>query len=192
MVGFDFNGLFSNGVLSSTDIFLAVVTSASELGNIHPSAKSPHNVCRIHEVAFYSLVNAAFDDFLPPSDGSLNDSQEHLSGPSPYEHPCAPITKILSSGTFYYAPYPHWDISSRLSSRIANRRSDQYDLGEFDGRFIWNEYVIRSLLNFRERLDVEERREFDRAQFVVCLSLINWFLSSSFTAAGHARICRFV
>ncbi|GJJ07292.1 hypothetical protein Clacol_001492 [Clathrus columnatus] len=151
---------------ASNDLFLAVVTSASELGNIYPSAQSPHNVCRIHEVAFYSLITSAFDDLSTVSDGTVNDSQEHLNGASPYEHPCAPITKILSSGTFYYTPYPHWDISSRLSERILKKRVDNHDLGDFDNRFVWNEYVIRSLLDFRERLDVEERQEFDRSQFI--------------------------
>lgn len=154
---------------SDTDLFVAIVTSASDLGNILPSAESPHFVSKIHEVAFYSLVNPAYDDFQSSSDSITSDSQEYLSGTSPYEHPCAPIMKILSSGTFYYAPYPHWNISSRLSERISNKQLNQYDLGDFDGRFVWNEYVIKSLLDFRERLEAEERREFDRSQFVVCV-----------------------
>lgn len=41
------------------------------------------------------------------------------------------------------------------------------DLGAFDERFVWNEYIVRSLLDFRERLDAQEREEIDRCQFIV-------------------------
>lgn len=40
-------------------------------------------------------------------------------------------------------------------------------MGMFDDRFLWNEYIIRSLLDFRERLDNQERQELDRCQFIV-------------------------
>ncbi len=37
----------------------------------------------------------------------------------------------------------------------------------YDERFVWNEYIIRSLLDFRERLEPHEREELDRCQFLV-------------------------
>jgi len=89
-----------------------------------------------------------------------------------YEHPCAPLIKILSSGTFYYAPNPQWDISTRLSERIKRIKSIGHDLGAFDERFLWNEYVVRSLLDFRERLDPEERADLDKCQFIVCIFML--------------------
>lgn len=45
------------------------------------------------------------------------------------------------------------------------------DVGTFDKRFVWNEYIVRSLLDFRERLDAQERGEMDRCQFIVSRSV---------------------
>jgi len=92
--------------------------------------------------------------------------QQNVVPPPVFEHPCAALKKILSSGSFYYALSPHWDISSRLAERLS-RDSGVPDLGAFDDRFVWNEYVVRSLLDFRERLDMQEREDLDRCQFIV-------------------------
>ncbi|GBE79963.1 Inositol-1,4,5-trisphosphate 5-phosphatase 1 [Sparassis crispa] len=171
------------GLISvSNDIFLAVVTAATELGNARPSASSAETVVRINEVAFFSLTSCTWDDLswttdsvsntalLEQTDSILRDQYSASGSATPvFEHPCAPLTKIISSGTFYYALEPQWDLSSRLSSRLG--RSDgndgRRDLGTYDERFVWNEYVVRSLLDFRERLDPHEREELDRCQFIV-------------------------
>lgn len=81
------------------------------------------------------------------------------------EHPCAPMMKVLATGNFYFTPSPQWDLSTRLAVRL--RSQEQHDPGIFDDRFIWNEYLARPLINFRERLDVFEKEEFDRCQFNV-------------------------
>ena len=80
-----------------------------------------------------------------------------------------PLTKILSSGSFYYALEPQWDLSSRLSARLSRDKSLHTDLGTFDERFVWNEFIIRSLLNFRESLEPDEREDLDICQFIVSL-----------------------
>lgn len=157
------------------DIFLAVVTSATETGSIRRSQSMPERVAKIHEVQFYCLTSSTWDDFTGSQETLVTyydsvDSvvtREHPQTPSPpaFEHPCMPLTKILSSGSFYYALEPYWDISSRLSVRLA--RGGSHDIGVFDDRFIWNEYVVRSLLDFREKLDPVERRDLDKCQFIV-------------------------
>jgi hypothetical protein len=91
--------------------------------------------------------------------------------PPSFEHPCSPLAKIFSSGYFYFALEPHWDLSSRLSERLSRRKdeggSSVHDIAAFDERFIWNEYVIRGLLDFREKLESRERADLDRCQFLV-------------------------
>ena len=134
-------------------------------------------------MAFYSLTSSLYDDLSAVSDGlsspdfqtdvlSLQNSPySQVSVPAStnvYEHPCAPLTKILSSGTFYHATYPHWDLSTRLSERLKRGNNISDDLGDFDERFVWNEYIVRSLLDFRDRLDPQERQELDQCQFIVC------------------------
>ncbi|KAK7060444.1 Inositol-1,4,5-trisphosphate 5-phosphatase 1 [Paramarasmius palmivorus] len=97
----------------------------------------------------------------------MRDNYTQTVPAQPYEHPCTPLTKILSSGSFYYAVDSRWDLSSRLSRRISGNRRTNHDLGTFDERFVWNEYIVRCLLDFRERLDPHEREELDQCQFII-------------------------
>ncbi|KAJ6628885.1 DNase I-like protein [Mycena sp. CBHHK59/15] len=161
------------------DLFLAVVTSATEVGNTRPnSASDAESVARIHEVCFYSLTSSTWDD-LPAEvlatpetidNMMMRDNYGQPAAPPVFEHPCMPLTKILSSGSFYYAKDSTWDLSSRLAVRLARDKHTtgmKWDLGTFDERFVWNEYIVRSLLDFRERLDALERDSFDACQFIV-------------------------
>ena len=166
------------------DIFLAVIVSATEVGNTRPSGPRPESIAKIHEVAFYSLTSTTWDDLILANEalaGHTFDqsepvsrepySQPNSSSPSVLEHPCAPLAKILSTGTFYYALEPYWDLSSRLSQRLERDEAAAKDVGTYDERFVWNEYIVRSLLDFRDRLDSDERADLDRCQFIVRHSL---------------------
>ncbi|OJT12528.1 Inositol-1,4,5-trisphosphate 5-phosphatase 1 [Trametes pubescens] len=155
-------------------MFLAVITSATDVGNTRPSSPTSESVSQIHDVSFYCLTSPLWDesslngDASPnPGYGDQNDMYYNASGsatPAP-EHPCQPLRKLISTGTFYYASDPQWDISSRLQRRLA--RTEPWDASTFDDRFVWNEYIIRSLLDFRDRLDPQERAELDQCQFIV-------------------------
>ncbi|KAF8915801.1 DNase I-like protein [Mucidula mucida] len=70
----------------------------------------------------------------------------------------------MSSGSFYYALDSQWDLSSRLSHRLTKEPGDGTS---FDERFVWNEYIARSLLDFRERLSQRERDELDQCHFII-------------------------
>lgn len=161
-------------IMCTPDTFLAVVTSATEVGNTRPSAIHTESVARIHEVCFYSLTSSTWDEipsvedaFGSPDapDSSYRDT--YAQTPPVFEHPCLPLTKILSSGSFYYALNSQWDISSRLAIRLSRDPSVSKEQLVYDERFVWNEYIIRSLLDFRERLDPSEKDDFDRCQFLV-------------------------
>lgn len=149
------------------------MTSAKEVGDTRPSTLAPESVARIHEVGFYSLTSPTWDDpllnesaFGPEAIDTAFRENSYQNNPV-FEHPCMPLTKILSSGTFYYALEPTWDLSSRLAVRLARDAASSRDIGTFDKRFVWNEYILRSLLDFRERLDFHEREELDCCQFLV-------------------------
>ncbi|PPR04035.1 hypothetical protein CVT24_010610 [Panaeolus cyanescens] len=162
------------GLISiDNDIFLAVITSATEVGNTRPSGPHPESVAKIHEVLFYSLTSSTWDDLSSTADGMLDGAEPGYregygqNTNAMFEHPCMPLTKILSSGTFYYAVESQWDLSSRLSVRMARDPVSAKESLLFDERFVWNEYIIRSLLDFRDRLDPPEREELDRCQFII-------------------------
>jgi hypothetical protein len=182
MVMFPFQGIIykeiDRGLL---DIFLAVVTSAVSIGNVRPGSNEPEEVHRIQEVGFFGLNTSQYDDLgaaegaLPSpvfldststADSIMKDST-YSPQPSIYEHPAAAIMNLFTSGTFYYTPAPVWDLSSRLSERIKKKVEVGDVFASFDRRFVWNEFVVKSLLDFRERLDQTERDELDRCQFIV-------------------------
>ncbi|KAJ3478633.1 hypothetical protein NLI96_g9624 [Meripilus lineatus] len=165
-------------ISASGDMFLAVIVSATEVGNTRPSGSYPENVSKIHEVGFFSLTSSTWDDLSVsydsfgssfPDDGMLREpySQPNNSTPNLVEHPCSPLQKIIAAGTFYYAMEPYWDLSSRLSQRIERDEATAKDVGVYDERFVWNEYIVRGLLDFRDRLDPQERAELDHCQFIV-------------------------
>lgn len=117
----------------------------------------------------------------------MRDAYSGPSTPNPnvFEHPCMPLTKIMSTGTFYYALEPYWDLSSRLQHRLGRTDAVSRDVATYDERFVWNEYIVRSLLDFRERLDPREREELDRCQFIVrmyCIHRLIIFMYGSLQA----------
>ncbi len=132
-------------------------------------------MARIHEVCFCSLTASTWDE-LPTSvddafgspdaqDSSFRDT--YVQPPPVFEHPCLPLTKILSSGSFYYSVESQWDISSRLAVRLSRDPSASKEHLIYDERFVWNEYIVRSLLDFRERLNPVEKDDLDSCQFLV-------------------------
>ncbi|KAF8759859.1 phosphatidylinositol dephosphorylation [Rhizoctonia solani] len=163
------------------ELFLAIVTSAAVIGNLTPNSARQEQVSKIREVAFFSLNSSTYDDLslasnapTSPTIGAyeMNDTydrdpfgQQTQTAQPVYEHPCAALSKIMSSGTFYYASDGKWDISSRLQVRA--RRQVQHDHSTFDPRFIWNEYIVGSLMDFRSRLDSNERDELDTCHFII-------------------------
>ncbi|KAG6878600.1 hypothetical protein C0993_003055 [Termitomyces sp. T159_Od127] len=164
------------GCLGLISVEGALITSATEVGNTRPSRLKPESVAKIHEVSFFSLTSSTWDDLPASPEGSLgsdgvegfqNRDYALTSTPPPgFEHPCLPMTKIISSGSFYYAVESPWDLSSRLAVRLT-RNITSGDVVALDERFVWNEYIVRGLLDFRDRLDPSERRDLDRCQFIV-------------------------
>ncbi|CAE6420494.1 unnamed protein product [Rhizoctonia solani] len=163
------------------ELFLAIVTSAAVIGNLTPNPARQEQVSKIREVAFFSLNSSTYDDLslasnapTSPTIGAyeMNDSydrdpfgQQTQATQSVYEHPCAALSKIMSSGTFYYASDGKWDISTRL--QVRTKRQTQHDHSVFDPRFIWNEYIVGSLMDFRSRLDPDERDDMDMCHFII-------------------------
>lgn len=182
--------------LHFSDTFLAVVTSATEVGNTRPSAIHPESVARIHEVCFCSLTASTWDE-LPAVDDAfgssdapdLNFRDTYVQSAPVFEHPCLPLTKILSSGSFYYSVESQWDISSRLAVRLSRDPSALKEHLIYDERFVWNEYIIRSLLDFRERLDPIDKDDLDSCRFLVSPRVYLTSTADSALDSCYSRLC---
>ncbi|PWN50510.1 hypothetical protein IE53DRAFT_368846 [Violaceomyces palustris] len=159
------------------DLFVAVVTSAQEVGAIRPGEV----IMRITSVSFYCVNRSIWDESLisdsggggvaggvDPYDANAVVSETPIGQPSLYEHPCASLKKLLGTGTFYYAKGGGFDISTRLDKRISSPHSGNlHDLSQYDSRFVWNNYMIEPLMEFRERLEPSEKSRFDSECFLL-------------------------
>lgn len=116
-----------------------------------------------------SLNLESMDPLDPHAGGYMMDEsmlaqRQALTSQGLYEHPTAGIKKILSNGHFYYSS--HFDISSRLQVRVA-RGDAKGSTASYDGRFLWNSFMIDALLGFRDDLTPDDRIAFDSQNFLV-------------------------
>ncbi|EGO52512.1 hypothetical protein NEUTE1DRAFT_90897 [Neurospora tetrasperma FGSC 2508] len=80
----------------------------------------------------------------------------------PMEHPCVELQKLLSNGTFYYST--DFDITNRMQDRPADAVT--FDIDNFDESFLWNSYMIRPLVEFRSKLQEQERDALDASRIL--------------------------
>ncbi|CAO1622405.1 unnamed protein product [Jaminaea pallidilutea] len=100
-----------------------------------------------------------YDAILPQS-SSAGSANQAAAG----EHPCASLKRLLGMGSFYFAADGAFDLSTRLSRRVGEH-ARQHDLSQYDGRFVWNTFMISPLMDFRSRLETPERDRLDREGF---------------------------
>lgn len=139
------------------DIFLAAVDSAVPVGSI----TRQDNFFRVGSVSFHCLTSNRWDiESLIAGNAQLpdptNEEQAYV------EHPCAAISRILTNGNFYFSSTV--DLSSSLETRL-RRGSDK--ASNYVSKFLWNEYLLSSLLQFRSHLTQFEQDSFDRAGFLL-------------------------
>ncbi|KAL7415255.1 Endonuclease/exonuclease/phosphatase [Mrakia frigida] len=155
----------------------------------------------IHSLSSSTWDSSSLDSSLDPSiDSSSSSYYSTSSGSSTplnlFEHPLSGMKKILDNGSFYFAdPGSEWDVSSRLDERVRRERGEPGSLVETmggsgneqegllgknwkeDRRFVWNEFLLGGLREFREGLESdEEREEFDLCGFLI--PMIQGFVSS--------------
>ncbi len=135
---------------------------------------------RITSVSFYCVNRSTWDETLI-SEASVSQPETYdsygpghegaVTQPSVYEHPCTSIKKLLSTGTFYFAKGGTFDLSTRLDKRQMDMdkygTASGHDISRYDGRFVWNNYMIEPLINFRERLDRADRSRIDAGCFLL-------------------------
>lgn len=101
-----------------------------------------------------------YDAILPTTPASAANGANLAS-----EHPCASLKRLLSIGSFYFAANGSFDLSTRLDKRVG--RGGHHDVSQYDDRFVWNTFMIGSLVEFRSRLESAERRKLDQEGFLL-------------------------
>lgn len=170
------------------DIFLTVITSSSTLGSNSQSFKGAVGnalISVIRSVEFVCLDSNIFDTLSTSSLDAATDSYDDVTSVSraateAMEYPYAGVRRILSNGHFYFSSTGNGgtDISTRLEKRLEREgiksqgKSNQLEDSteetqeEFDPRFLWNGFLISSLLAFRASCTPSMRSAFDRQSFI--------------------------
>ncbi|CCC11590.1 putative synaptojanin-like protein [Sordaria macrospora k-hell] len=144
------------------DVFICVITQASRVATLRPG----ETVEKIESVQFFCLNSPAYDDvFLLDVHEEMDATAVYgqpLGRRDPMEHPCVELQKLLSNGTFYYST--DFDITNRMQDRPADAVT--FDIDNFDESFLWNSYMIRPLVEFRSKLQEQERDALDASRIL--------------------------
>ncbi|KAK0731107.1 SacI homology domain-containing protein [Lasiosphaeris hirsuta] len=177
-------GLISIG----RDVFLCVITQASRVATLRPG----ETVEKIEAVQFFCLNSAEYDDVVAIDPYDIDADAASVYGQNlnrrdvPVEHPCLELQKLLGNGTFYYST--DFDVTNRMQDRPADAVA--FDIDNFDESFLWNSYMIRPLVEFRSRLQQQDRDELDASRILTsairgfCRS---WVIPQASAPLGSAK-----
>ncbi|KAK1754965.1 SacI homology domain-containing protein [Echria macrotheca] len=153
-------GLISIG----RDVFLCVITQASRVATVRPG----ETVERIDGVQFFCLNSADYDDVVALDPYEVESDATSVYGQSlgrrdvAIEHPCLELQRLLGNGSFYYST--DFDVTNRMQDRPAD--ANTFDINNFDESFLWNSYMIQPLVEFRSRLQKQERHALDASRIL--------------------------
>lgn len=159
-------------------VYLGTISRSAQAASPRPN----ESIARIYGVEFYCLTSAdwdfvALDTNGVPIDNSFStEATDFIPGKGALlniEHPCASIRKLLSNGSFYYSA--DVDLTAVMQNR--GERSQQVSIGTIDESFMWNSYMMSELIQFRNRLPIQERTALDQGGFLT--TVIRGFAGTS-------------
>ena len=167
------------------DLFIGFVTEATPVGDL---GRPSQLIYRVQKVAFYSLLSSKYDAIAE----SL--ASEPKGDDPVLVHPCAPLIKLLTQGSFYFSFGLDLTRSSQTRYLRATYQSDKegvlplesvptphktsLDLG--DDHFIWNLALLSDLVRIRQTdLDDLEKAQLDSSGML--LTLIQGYVGISHT-----------
>ncbi|KAI9287437.1 SacI homology domain-containing protein [Umbelopsis sp. AD052] len=139
------------------ECFLAVVTDCVPVGRVRPG----EDVYKIQTVNFYSLANSQYDDLDTTYNKDTWDTDDDTQN-NVIQHPCAQLQKLFSNGSFYFTP--DFDLTRTVQARTSTA---SFGVHSFDEHFMWNQFLISGLMEFRSKLDKEKQQKLDRGGFLV-------------------------
>lgn len=156
------------------DVFLCVITQASRVATVRPG----ETVERIEGVQFFCLNSSDYDDVVAMEPYDFDYDAASVYGQPlgrrdvSVEPPFLELQKLLGNGTFYYST--DFDITNRMQDRPADAVA--FDIDNFDESFLWNSFMIRPLVEFRSRLQQQDRDSLDASRILT--SAIRGFCKS--------------
>ena len=178
----DYRALRASGVYGTlglitvgNDLFLCIISGAVGVATVRPN----ETVQRILSVDFYCLNSSEYDPYYHEDLDlySTDISNHHRNVPvnaeeAVLEHPCQELKRTLSGGTFYYSV--DFDLTNRLQDRLIE--GSAFDIDSLDNDYLWNQYMINPLIEFRARLAKHEKEALDLSRILT--SAIRGFVST--------------
>jgi hypothetical protein len=96
---------------------------------------------RIQKVAFYSLLSFKYDTMAEEC------TEPNPSNNTPLAHPCAPLIKLLTMGSFYFSIETNLTRSMQFKHLESNNVDNSIDSN--DSRFVWNYGLLMDLIKMR-------------------------------------------
>ncbi|KAF3481739.1 SacI domain and endonuclease/exonuclease/phosphatase family protein [Arthroderma uncinatum] len=156
--------------LATGDVFICIITRSTTVANVRPR----ETVQRIDNVEFFCLNRPDYDLVVGPDSDTRNYNygtayQGYDVAP---ENPSLALKKLLDDGSFFYSS------DFNLTERIQDRVDDPvaFDIESLDEDFLWNSYMIKPLLQFRNGLGVQDRQKLDSSRLLT--SAIRGFAQS--------------
>lgn len=159
------------GLISvADDVFIALTTDVQDIG----VTGEGETINRITGVSFYSLLTDKYDtpEIYVQRQATTTtaialsgdfQSEEYYQQQTITLNPCADLQKLLSNGQFYFSNT--FDLTRSLQARSA---ASVTSLDSYDPHFLWNEYMIKGLLNFRSKLSESEQTQLDESGILTC------------------------
>ncbi|TPX69671.1 hypothetical protein SpCBS45565_g02245 [Spizellomyces sp. 'palustris'] len=142
------------------DLFIGIVTEATKVGDLESAP-----VYCIQRVAFYSLLSDRYD--LSAQTLAIEGNPDETSVAT--IHPCQPLIKLLSTGSFYFSPT--LDLTRSAQKRSVDVQQGGSAVSIFDNadaHFVWNKHLLSGLLQIREQeLSAPEREDLDAGGLLV-------------------------
>lgn len=159
----------------NNNVYLGFITAQTKIA----SPTIGEDIYKITGVDFYCLNNDEYDYLINRS--AIDDDKvqtPHQQSPQydpdrvTSEYPAASVRKLLELGSFYYSN--DFDITSNVQERGFRDPSDpafrlMADSPYFK-RFMWNSYLISEFIEFRNRLSLSDRLQFDLTGFLTIIT----------------------
>ncbi|KAJ5232799.1 hypothetical protein N7468_005755 [Penicillium chermesinum] len=151
-------------VTLNDDVFVCVITTASQAANVRPG----ETVARIESVDFYCLNRIDYEyglDYETSGHFAADERPGQESREVLTDHPFLALKKLLGDGSFYYS------LDFNLTDRLQDRadKSAAFDIDSLDQDMLWNSYMIKPLLNFRQGLPPSEKAKLDASRLLTCV-----------------------
>lgn len=157
-----------------SDIFLSVLTEYQNASSIENCP-----VYRLTQVRFYSILKNTWDNEYAQNELSNSDGRLQM-------HPCEPLIKLLSNGSFYFSHLYNLSLSTQNrymkqtpSNTLDSSQNIQSEaLLKADNHFIWNASMIKPLYTIlNQQIEKVERQSvFDSG---ILLNVICGFIGVS-------------